>query len=107
MQWPQGDEDQMWALAGDWHTAADSLRAIHPDIDAAQSASVEAYIGDGIEQMINDFKAMRDGQGSLSDLADNFGQVGDSVYGGGTNIQYQKMMFYSTLVMTAADLALV
>ncbi|WP_227984303.1 hypothetical protein [Nocardia spumae] len=108
MEWPHGNEDEMWALAGDWHTAADELREILHLMDEAKSATLAAYpAGDGRQQMSDTFDGMRTGKDSLEALAGYFDQIGDSVDGGGTQIQYTKLMFYSTLVITAADIAAV
>ncbi|PPJ34046.1 hypothetical protein C5E41_00005, partial [Nocardia nova] len=108
MEWPHGNEDDMWALAGDWHTAAGELRDILSLMDDAKSATLAAYpSGDGQQQMIDTFDSMRHGKDSLEALVGYFDQVGDSVYGGGTQIEYTKLMFYSTLVITAADIAAV
>lgn len=108
MEWPHGNEDDMWSLAGDWHTAAGELREILSLMDDAKSATLAAYpSGDGQQQMIDTFDSMRHGKDSLEALAGYFDQVGDSVYGGGTQIEYTKLMFYSTLVITAADIAAV
>ncbi len=108
MEWPHGNEDDMWALAGDWHTAADELREILNSMDDAKSATLAAYpAGDGRQQMSDTFDGMRSGKDSLEALAGYFDQIGDSVDGGGTQIQYTKLMFYSTLVITAADIAAV
>ncbi|MDN2496980.1 hypothetical protein FHY52_09775, partial [Nocardia nova] len=108
MEWPHGNEDDMWSLAGDWHTAAGELRDILSLMDDAKSATLAAYpSGDGQQQMIDTFDSMRHGKDSLEALAGYFDQVGDSVYGGGTQIEYTKLMFYSTLVITAADIAAV
>lgn len=108
MEWPDGNEDDMWALAGDWHAAADELRVVLTLMDEAKTATLAAYpAGEGRRQMSDTFDSMRTGKDSLEALAGYFDQVGDSVDGGGTQIQYTKLMFYSTLVITAADIAAV
>ncbi|MGF6893993.1 hypothetical protein ABIA39_004352 [Nocardia sp. GAS34] len=109
MEWPEGNEDEMWGMAGDWRTAASSLRDIVSDVEAAKSATVDAYQdGKGSESMSDAFNAIinKNAQkNSLPDLADFFDSVGDSVDGTGTQIQYTKLMFYTTLTMTAAEIA--
>ncbi|WP_415842838.1 hypothetical protein, partial [Nocardia ninae] len=111
MEWPEGNEDQMWALAQDWHTAADELRAVLFDIDAAKSASLTAYpVGEGVEEMIKGFDSMRSGDGSDQDqsvqkLAELFDQIGESAHSVGTEIEYAKLMYWSSLGLLAAELA--
>ncbi|MGW5313596.1 WXG100-like domain-containing protein, partial [Nocardia thailandica] len=111
MEWPEGDEDGMWGMAGDWHTAADGLRAIIDDIDAAKAAAHKAYPqGEGVEDMLKAFESLARGDGgdkdqSIQKLATLFDQVGDSVYQTGTEIEYTKLMFYSSLLLLAAEIA--
>jgi len=109
MEWPQGNEDQMWAMAGDWRTAASGLRTIVGDVEAARTATLDAYKdGKGSDSMAGAFDAVINknaDKSSLPDLADFFDQVGDSVDGTGTQIQYTKLMFYTTLTVTAAEIA--
>ncbi|QIS01696.1 hypothetical protein F5X71_04665 [Nocardia brasiliensis] len=111
MEWPEGNEDQMWALAQDWHTAAADLRTILGDIDAAKSASLTAYpVGEGVEEMVKGFDSMRSGDGSdhdqsLEKLATLFDQIGESAANVGTEIEYAKLMYWSSLGLLAAELA--
>ncbi|WP_043682577.1 hypothetical protein, partial [Nocardia vulneris] len=111
MEWPEGNEDQMWALAQDWHTAAADLRTILGDIDAAKSASLTAYpAGEGVEEMIKGFDSMRSGDGSEKDqslekLATLFDRIGESANSVGTEIEYAKLMYWSSLGLLAAELA--
>jgi hypothetical protein len=108
MQWPDGDEDRMREMAAVWHSAAAALRQIESQMDAAESATRTAYSsGEGAAAMLDDFASMRTGPNSVPALAGNFDDVGDSVEGGATQIEYTKLMFYSTLAITAADIAAV
>ncbi|MFD4354892.1 hypothetical protein ACFWPX_20215 [Nocardia sp. NPDC058518] len=105
MEWPHGNEDDMWAMAGDWATAADGLREILDDIDAAKAAALKAYpVGDGVDDMITAFDSMRTGDQSLEKLAEFFDQVGETVNSTGTEIEYTKLMFYSSLALLAAEI---
>ncbi|MFE6923270.1 T3SS effector HopA1 family protein, partial [Nocardia sp. NPDC057663] len=112
MEWPEGEEEQLWGLAGDWKQAAAELREILDDIDAAKAASLTAYpVGKGVEEMIKGFDSMRSGDGSEKDqslekLAEYFEAVGKSAYDAGTEIEYTKIMFVSSLALLAAEIAL-
>lgn len=112
MEWPDGNEDELFGLAGDWQAAADELRGILDDIDAAKAASLTAYpFGKGVEEMIKDFNSMRTGDGSEDDqslekLAEYFDEVGKSVFDTGTEVEYTKIMFYSSLALLAFEIAL-
>ncbi|AYF77052.1 hypothetical protein D7D52_28220 [Nocardia yunnanensis] len=111
VEWPEGDEDQMWALAEDWRTAANGLREQVSSITDAKSATLAAYVnGDGVEAMSKLFDQLAGAGGggdgtSILDLAKHFEQLGDSVEESGTEIQYTKLMFYSSLVMAAGEIA--
>ncbi|MBO0854442.1 MAG: hypothetical protein J2P18_11810, partial [Nocardia sp.] len=108
MEWPQGNEDDMWAMSGDWKSASGQLNEVLGMIDGAKSATLDAYpSGDGRDAMIKSFDELRTGDKSLEALAKAFGDVGEMVYQGGTEIEYTKLMFYSMLTITAVDIAAV
>ncbi|MFE9787959.1 hypothetical protein ACFYO7_21525 [Nocardia salmonicida] len=106
MEWPEGNEDEMWAMAEDWRTAADSLRGLVDDVDAAKDAAFKAYPqGDGVEDMLKAFEGMARGDQSVTKLGELFDILGDSVYQTGTEIEYTKIMFLSSLGLLALELA--
>ncbi|MFC9474166.1 hypothetical protein ACFTS5_18465 [Nocardia sp. NPDC056952] len=106
MEWPEGNEDEMWAMAEDWRTAADSLRGLVDDVDAAKDAAFKAYPqGDGVEDMLKAFEGMARGDQSVTKLGELFDILGDSVYQTGTEIEYTKIMFLSSLGLLALEIA--
>ncbi|MFJ4658136.1 alpha/beta hydrolase [Nocardia sp. NPDC088792] len=106
MQWPDGNEDRMWDLADDWKSSATDLRSINDDIDAAIAAVRQAYpIGDGGDQIIAQLQDMRSGNQSIDKLAEWFESTAASANKTGTELEYTKLMFYTTLVTLAADIA--
>ncbi|WP_040855316.1 WXG100-like domain-containing protein, partial [Nocardia niigatensis] len=112
MEWPEGNEDQMWGLANDWKTAADGLRSQVSGIDDAKYATLAAYVdGDGREGMAKMFDLLagvggkQEGNTSILDLAGYFDQLSESVYDTGTEIESTKLMFYSSLAMLAFEMA--
>ncbi|MGW5385210.1 WXG100-like domain-containing protein, partial [Nocardia sp. NPDC003963] len=111
VEWPEGNEDEMWGLGGDWRSAADSLDDIVADIIEAKRASLYAYPeGDGVTEMVAAFDSLISGDGSENDqsvpkLAEYFRQLGDSAYSTGTEIEYTKLMYLSSLALLAAELA--
>ncbi|MBF6171452.1 hypothetical protein [Nocardia blacklockiae] len=108
MEWPEGNEDLMWELADDWRAAASSLDGIGRDIDDAIAAIRAAYPeGAGGEQMIRQLQAMRTGEGSVEELVKWFNGVAETADATGNEFEYTKLMFYATLVMLAAEIALV
>ncbi|MCU1648287.1 MAG: hypothetical protein JWN03_8562 [Nocardia sp.] len=106
MKWPDGDEDSLWAMADDWQTHADQMRALGDHIDVAKAAAQVAYpFGDGGEAMVAELGKMRSGNGSIEELAGWMDKIGNSAHGMGTETEYTKIMFYATLVTLAIDLA--
>ncbi|MEU0540807.1 hypothetical protein ABZ319_13145, partial [Nocardia sp. NPDC005978] len=110
MEWPDGNEDQMWNLAQDWHTAADGLRGLLDEVSDARYATLASYPdGKGSEEMAKVFdllsgKTDADDSTSIPDLAKYFDSIGDSAHDTGTEIEYTKLMFYSSLGLLAAEL---
>ncbi|WP_433205075.1 ADP-ribosyltransferase [Nocardia sp. CA-107356] len=111
MEWPRGNENEMWGLAQDWRIAAAGLRDVTSDVEEAKSASLAAYpSGDGHDAMVRAFDSLLHGDGSemdqsLNKLADYFDQVGASAHGVGTEIEYTKLMYYSSLAMLVGEMA--
>ncbi|MGX1810167.1 WXG100-like domain-containing protein, partial [Nocardia sp. NPDC055321] len=110
MEWPDGNEDQMWNLAQDWRTAADGLRGLLDEVGDARYATLASYPdGKGSEKMAEAFdllsgKTDADDSTSIPDLAKYFDSIGESAQDTGTEIEYTKLMFYSSLGLLAAEL---
>ncbi|MBF6211566.1 hypothetical protein IU433_17320 [Nocardia puris] len=106
-EWPHGDEDGMWALADAWKAAAEELREIADDLDAAKSASLDAYPnGDGGEEMRKLFDSLRSGPQSLEVLAANLERIAGSADSVGTEIDYAKLLMITSLALLALEIAL-
>ncbi|MEC3955053.1 hypothetical protein VMT65_18575 [Nocardia sp. CDC153] len=111
VEWPEGNEDRMWELATHWKEAAEGLRAQVSKMNDAKYATLSAYVdGDGRDAMAKIFDNMagvggkQDGNTSILDLAGFYDQIGDSVHDTGTEIESTKLMFYSSLVILAAEM---
>ncbi|MFE3222517.1 alpha/beta hydrolase [Nocardia sp. NPDC059228] len=106
MQWPEGNEDLMWAIADDWKSSAGKLRGIDADIDEAIAAVRRAYpTGDGGDKIIAQLQGMRTGDQSIDKLAEWFETISGTANNTGTQLEYTKLMFYTTLLTLAADIA--
>ncbi|MEU6580758.1 alpha/beta hydrolase [Nocardia sp. NPDC046763] len=106
MKWPEGNEDLMWGIADDWTGAAKDMRSIDADIDAAIAAVRQAYpTGDGGDKIIAQLSDMRTGNQSIDKLADWFDTIAGTANNTGTQLEYTKLMFYTTLITLAADIA--
>jgi hypothetical protein len=106
-QWPQGDEDAMWALAQDWHTAASSVKAQLSAVQDVITVAGNAYpSGEGRTAIDSALNQLLEGDGSLTVMAtvlDNLGDVAESM---GTEIQYMKIMIISSLSELAVEILL-
>ncbi|MFE3696649.1 alpha/beta hydrolase [Nocardia tengchongensis] len=106
MKWPDGNEDSMWGIADDWKSSAKDLRSIDADIDAAIAAVRQAYpTGDGGDKIIEQLRTMRVGDQSIDKLAEWFETIAGTAENTGTELEYTKLMFYTTLITLAADIA--
>ena len=103
--WPGGDEDKLFALAQDWHTAATDLQNLISAVQAACDTALDNYSGSGREQMASQFEALLSGDQSVDAIAKNLQQLGDSVQDCGTQIEYTKLQVISTLAIMAAEIA--
>ncbi|WP_109525434.1 MULTISPECIES: sigma factor-like helix-turn-helix DNA-binding protein [Nocardia] len=105
--WPEGNEDLMWAMEDSLKAVADRLRNRgYPAIDTAISALLVAYpAGDGREQIERDLKKVRTGPGSVEDLAIYFDALADAAGGFGTQISSNKWNGIISLGWLAAELA--
>ncbi|WP_040794508.1 WXG100-like domain-containing protein, partial [Nocardia higoensis] len=104
--WPAGEPEGMWGIADDWRTAAEGLRAILDDIDAAKAASIAAYPqGEGIEKMTEVFDDLRSGDQSLEALAKYFDGMAESADAVGTEMEYAQLMMISSLALLAIEIA--
>ncbi|WP_067669179.1 hypothetical protein [Nocardia miyunensis] len=103
--WPEGDEDKLFALAQDWHTAATDLRALISAVQTACDTALDNYSGSGRDQMASQFEALLSGDQSVDAIARNLQQIGDSVQDCGTQIEYTKLQIISTLAIMAAEIA--
>ncbi|MFD7841561.1 alpha/beta hydrolase [Nocardia sp. NPDC059764] len=106
MKWPDGNEDSMWGIADDWKASAQDLRSIDADIDDAIAAVRKAYpTGDGGDKIIEQLRTMRVGDQSIDKLAEWFETIAGTAENTGTELEYTKLMFYTTLITLAADIA--
>ncbi|MFI6995962.1 hypothetical protein [Nocardia sp. NPDC050175] len=101
--WPDGDEDQMWAIAEAWKAASEQLQAQLAHIDTAKQSTSRAYPqGHAAEEMGKLFDGLRSGDQSLDSLAKYMQQISDSTFDMGTQLQATKL----TIVISLAWLAM-
>ncbi|MFI5775522.1 hypothetical protein [Nocardia sp. NPDC051570] len=105
--WPQGDEDQMWALAQDWFTTAATVKEQLRPLDAVITTANEAYTqGSGSAAIDAALRKLVEGDGSIAQMAAMLGDMGDAAQSMGTEIQYMKIMIICTLAELAFEILL-
>ncbi|PXX71428.1 hypothetical protein DFR70_101851 [Nocardia tenerifensis] len=103
--WPDGDEDEMWAIAAAWKTASEELQALLPDIDRAKLDTVRAYPqGAAADEMGKLFDGLRTGDQSLESLAQLLQQISDSAFDMGTQLQATKLTIIVSLCWLAMEI---
>uniref|UniRef100_UPI000B1B9400 WXG100-like domain-containing protein n=1 Tax=Nocardia altamirensis TaxID=472158 RepID=UPI000B1B9400 len=103
--WPDGDEDKMWAIAADWRKAAADIRDLLPDLAAAQKATIDSYPwGVGVEAITASLDKLDHGPESLRQLADVLDMVAESADALAAEIQYTKILVISSLAMLAVEI---
>ncbi|MEV6070849.1 hypothetical protein AB0L82_30265 [Nocardia sp. NPDC052001] len=104
--WPEGDEDRMWAIGADWRTAAAEIRDLLDAVATAKYATLAAYPwGEGIEAIAKSLDQLEHGPRSLEEFARILDTVADGADALGTEIEYTKILVISSLAMLAIEIA--
>ncbi|MFB8004592.1 hypothetical protein [Nocardia sp. NPDC056000] len=104
--WPEGDEDRMWAIGADWRTAAAEIRDLLDAVTTAKYATLAAYPwGEGIEAIAESLDQLEHGPRSLEEFAGILDTVADGADALGTEIEYTKILVISSLAMLAIEIA--
>ncbi|WP_405162025.1 hypothetical protein OG203_37835 [Nocardia sp. NBC_01499] len=103
--WPKGQEDPLFALGDDFHTASSALHDIIDALHVACNTALVSYSGDGEDKMKAQFDQFFTGDQSVEKMAEQLKQLGDSVRQCGTQIEYSKLQIIITLAILAAEIA--
>ncbi|RDI44704.1 hypothetical protein DFR68_11694 [Nocardia mexicana] len=105
-EWPDGDEDKLFAAAKAWEEAAAELKKLPDELRAAQEATRSAYpAGQGADAMAALFDELITGDQSIATLAESMRQVSDGTFDTGTHIEAAKLMTIVSLVTLAIEIA--
>ncbi|WP_280489335.1 toxin glutamine deamidase domain-containing protein [Nocardia carnea] len=106
-EWPDGDEDNAWAVSDVWKEAAAELLALIAAVDEAKAATMAAYSdGAARAEMGALYDQMRSGESSIEALAKYMQQTSDSTFDMGTELQAEKITIIVTLCWLAIEIAL-
>ncbi|GAA5067131.1 glycerophosphodiester phosphodiesterase family protein [Nocardia callitridis] len=90
--YPEGDEDDLWALGEAWKKAGKDLAALEPDIKSVIDRTQKYYSGDGAEAARKEFAKLFHGETSISENAKALEELGEYCRNGGTQVEYTKIM---------------
>ncbi|MEV0108818.1 toxin glutamine deamidase domain-containing protein [Nocardia sp. NPDC050799] len=106
-EWPDGDEDNAWAVSAAWKDAANELLALLAAVDEVEEATMAAYPeGAARVEMGAQFDRLRTGDSSLEALGNYMLETADSTFDFGTELQSQKLTIIITLCWLAIEIAL-
>ncbi|MGW5388296.1 WXG100-like domain-containing protein [Nocardia sp. NPDC003963] len=104
--WPDGDEDEAWAVAGVWQDGSTDLKALLAEIDEAKQATMAAYPeGAARDEMGARYDQLRSGVRSLEQLATSMEAQYGSTFDMGTELQATKLTIIVTLCWLAIEIA--
>ncbi|MEU7145835.1 hypothetical protein ABZ942_40780 [Nocardia sp. NPDC046473] len=105
-EWPEGDEDKMFAMAQAWLTAADAMeKQLIPALGEVHNRAVLGYqAGQGHDAISLELRKLISGDNSIDQLAKDFQQVGTSTRHAATTLEETKLMIIVAISMLAAQI---
>ncbi|HET6734016.1 hypothetical protein [Mycobacterium sp.] len=104
-QWPKGDEDAMFRIGGEWHTRADDMTALIPELNRMRSATMSVLQGVTAGAADEQFELLFDGDASVDKLAKAMAALGDLSEGTGKNIEFTKLQILTSLAIAAFEIS--
>ncbi|MGW4368961.1 WXG100-like domain-containing protein [Nocardia takedensis] len=104
-EWPEGDEDALFALAGRWREFSAELRGVLGDLREACDLAAASYTGEGADRMRAQFEMFFSGDQSVAELADDIEGLGEMVRDFGAQVESAKLQIIITLAITAIEIA--
>ncbi|MGW5455921.1 WXG100-like domain-containing protein [Nocardia sp. NPDC003979] len=105
--WPDGDEDQMFAMAQAWLDAADDLeREVIPLLSSAAATALGGYeAGAGRSQIESALRELYTGDHSVEQLVSDYRQLGKSTRNAATTLEATKLIIIFSTTILAAQIA--
>jgi hypothetical protein len=104
-EWPKGDEDAMFRIGGDWHSHAEQLGGLIPDLNRVRSMTMSALQGETAEAADREFTLLFDGEAAVDKLANAMAALGDLAQGTGKSIEYTKLQILTSLAIAAFEIS--
>ncbi|MFI6172432.1 hypothetical protein ACIBCN_37030 [Nocardia sp. NPDC051052] len=105
-EWPEGDEDKMFAMAQAWLNAADAMeKQLIPALGEVHNRALLGYqAGQGHDAISAELRKLISGDTSIDQLAKDFQQVGTSTRHAATTLEETKLMIIVAIGMLAAQI---
>ncbi|MGY2063559.1 WXG100 family type VII secretion target, partial [Nocardia gipuzkoensis] len=104
-EWPDGDEDKMFAMGDEWKAAAKALHGLVSEIETVLSETLSAYpSGAGQDSVRAEMSKLISGDHSIDQLAKLMDQIGQSTRNSGTTMEQTKLMVILTLALLAGEI---
>jgi hypothetical protein len=104
-EWPKGDEDAMFRIGSQWHTRADEMTALIPDLNRVRSSTMSVLEGQTALAADAQFKLLFDGDATVDKLAKAMVACGDLAQGTGKNVEYTKLQILTSLAIAAFEIS--
>lgn len=103
-EWPDGDEDRMFAMGDHWNSAAKELAVLLIELEQVRNQAAGAYFGPGSESVKARFLQLERGPGSIYELSEYWRSVGMSTRNTATSMEQTKLMIIISVVMLAIEI---
>ncbi|MFI9506337.1 hypothetical protein [Nocardia sp. NPDC052566] len=91
-EYPEGDEDHLFDLGDAWKQAAKDLAALEPELKRVTDLTLKYYTGEGSTKAHEEFGKLFSGPASVKENAAGLKELGEYTRGGGTEMEYTKIM---------------
>lgn len=103
--WPQGDEDAMFRIGGEWRAHADDMTGLIPELNRMRASTRSALQGLTAGVADDEFKLLFDGDASVDKLAKAMAALGGLAEGTGKNIERTKLVILTSLAIAAFEIS--
>ncbi|MGV0744134.1 WXG100-like domain-containing protein [Mycolicibacterium sp. XJ870] len=104
-QWPQGDEDAMYRIGGEWGVRADQMTELIPELNRMRASTSAVLQGVTAGAADGEFALLFDGDASVDKLAEAMAALGTLSESTGKNIEYTKLQILTSLAIAAFEIA--
>ncbi|MER6992721.1 toxin glutamine deamidase domain-containing protein [Saccharopolyspora hirsuta] len=104
-EWPDADEDQLRALAGEWTAAAQTLAELGPGLRSAVQAIRADFAGEAAEAFAQRVAPFVEGDDLISSAAELFNGLAKTLLDLALDVEYMKIVTIASLIALLAEIA--